>query len=133
VSYPHLVVTIPLPPRCLRANASTSASRGAAIGRRKATAKARGDAKLATLAALDGKAAPKWQSVNVAAEFHLGPQGRHCDSANLIAWLKASADGIQDALGIDDRHFHWLYQSQLYGRESRERKVVIWLTPKEHP
>jgi hypothetical protein len=124
----QLIVTIPLPPKCLRANAKPPSSRGAHIGRNKAIAGARWDAKMATLHALNGSMPPNWKAVQIHAAFDLGPRGRHADPSNLNAWLKATADGIQDSLGIDDANFIWLSPSQRYGKDSRETKVVLTLT-----
>lgn len=45
-----------------------------------------------------------WPKVGVSVEF-CPPDKRRRDMDNLVASMKASFDGIADAIGIDDRHF----------------------------
>jgi Holliday junction resolvase RusA-like endonuclease len=125
-----MAITLPLPPRCLHPNASHSASRGAKIGRHKAKQKYRGDSRLASLAALNGGKAPRWERARIHATFHLGPQGRKADADNLVAWIKSGVDSLADAgIIVNDSGLVWLSPSQVYGSESRERKVVLVLEP----
>ena len=51
-----------------------------------------------------GRNRPSWGKVAVSVEF-CPPDKRRRDMDNLIASMKASFDGIADAIGIDDRHF----------------------------
>lgn len=119
-------IVIPLPHKTLHPNFKKTASRGAVIGRTYKVAQARGEARLAALAALEGRAAPKWEKAMIQADFYLGTRGRRQDPMNLIAYLKASVDGLQDA-GIlkDDNGLGWLAPSQLYGKDCQEQKVVL--------
>lgn len=125
-----LTITIPVPHKGTHPNAPPPASKWAKIGRCKRTAEQRGDARLAALAALNGHSAPRWELASIQATFHLGTLGRKHDEANLNGWLKATADGLQDAgIIVNDSGLTWLAPAQVYGKTAgRERKVVLVLT-----
>lgn len=74
----------------------------------KAVKAARKAAWLAVLAA-NGAEHPDWEEVALRWVFH--PRTRNpVDRDNLVASQKSATDGIADALGIDDRHFHSQYE-----------------------
>lgn len=121
-----LTVTIPLPQRASHPNAPSHWRAKAA-----AKKKQREDAHLAALAALDGKAAPRWERATIHATFYRpGSRDRLSDQDNLCSWLKASVDGLQDAGVIEnDRGLEWLAPSQVIGKAAcGECKVVLVVT-----
>jgi Holliday junction resolvase RusA-like endonuclease len=67
-----------------------------------------------------------FRSATIQATFHLGKRGKRHDSDNLIAWLKASIDGLQDA-GVlaDDSGVTWLPPAQVFGKSAGEDKMVV--------
>lgn len=74
----------------------------------KAVKLARRDAWAAVLEQ-NGATPPDWEKVALRWVFH--PKTRNAvDRDNLIASVKAYQDGIADALGIDDQHFHSDYE-----------------------
>lgn len=91
-----ITVTVSWPPRSLWQNARVHWSKRAA-----ATKLARSEAHILTIATNPGKlTAPVRIIVRV-----YPPSRRRMDMANVIGALKASIDGIADALGIDDSQF----------------------------
>jgi crossover junction endodeoxyribonuclease RusA len=88
-------VFLPLPPDCLRPNARPHWARKAA-----ATQKARGDACIATIAA--GSRGFTWKAPTLQPTFFFATN-RKRDSDNLRGWLKATQDGIADALRVNDK------------------------------
>lgn len=98
-----MIVTLPWPAAVLSPNARSHwASKARAIkgARRQAWA--------ATLEAMKGKK-PCWQAAALSWVFH--PKTANTpDADNAISSCKAFADGIADALGINDRHFHSSYR-----------------------
>ena len=123
---PSLEITIPLPPQATRAN-----KRQAHWSQKsRAVKKQRQDAGFAALHALQqaGRKAPNWKHVSILATFHR-PQGRPADAGNLIHWLKASEDGLQDAKIIqNDRYVTWLPPKEILGKAAAEPKVVLVIT-----
>lgn len=78
-------------------------------------------------AALVGKAfKPKscpWDEATIHMTFYLPRQN---DRDNLIAWMKSSFDGLQDAgIIVDDSGFHMGRVEQVVQR--KERKVVLMI------
>lgn len=92
-----LTVTIPWPPKQKHPN-----SRAHWRSQMAAKKTQRGSAVLAVLEALDGRAKPMWKRASVRPVFHLPYRGQRHDPDNLIAWLKASIDGLRDAGLIAD-------------------------------
>lgn len=122
----RITVEIPMPPKQLHPNA-----RSHWRARMKPKAMQRQHAYLAALDALRGRVSPKWIAAQIHATFYLGSRGRKTDNDNLIAWLKASIDGLEDA-GIvdDDSGITWLPPSQVYGKGTgTDRKVVLSIEP----
>jgi hypothetical protein len=78
-----------------------------------------------------GVAAPRWLAAKLHAEFHKpGPQAKLADADGLIAHLKATLDGLQDAGVIaNDAGFMILSPAQRLGSHATERKVVLTITP----
>ena len=91
----------------------------------------RADAYLAALKATSHlEVQPLWRLAECHATFYLE---RRRDGDNLIAWLKATFDGLEDA-GIveNDGNFIHLPPTQITGKETKgERKVVLRITPRE--
>ena len=96
----QITITIPIPPRDCNPNQKHKHWRTL----RRATAKARADAHVCALEALDGHA-PKWQAAIVHVRWY--GRDKRClrlDTTNAEASLKASIDGLTDAgLWVDDR------------------------------
>lgn len=77
------------------------------------TAKARGDAKLATYEAMGGlrevrSALHGDHKIGLTVTFY-PPDRRHRDDDGMIGAFKAARDGIADALGVNDRRFRPQY------------------------
>jgi len=94
-------IDLPWPDKALSPNARVHWARKAGISSR-----ARNAAGWATVLALGGEkqSLPLGARVAVSVVF-FPPDKRHRDMDNLVASMKASFDGIADAIGIDDRHF----------------------------
>lgn len=91
---PALKITLPLPSKPLNPNRRNHWSK-----RSKAVKEARNVAKLVTLAALEGQAAPPIVSYSL--HFYFKTAARR-DDDNAAASFKSYRDGIADALRIDD-------------------------------
>lgn len=91
-------VKLPWPARALSPNVRVHWSVEA-----KAKKKYRRDCYYATRAAKASASAS--ESVTLSFTFY-PPHNRGYDKDNLIAQMKSGIDGIADALGIDDKHFH---------------------------
>lgn len=123
-----LEITIPLPPRDTHPNA-----RGHWSKKQRAVRKQREDAFLAAKHAMEHlPRPPRWKQCTIHATFYRPrAHDRAADGLNMIAWLKATEDGFQDA-GVfeNDRGNTWLAPTQFLGREAgTEAKVVILVTP----
>lgn len=118
-------ITIPIPPRAAHPNAR-------AHWRSKAAAKKkqREHAYIAALEALDAKPAPRWELASIHATFYRGDTGRSSDLDNLLAWLKGTFDGLEDAgVVVSDRGLVPLAPSQICGKAAcGECKVVLIVT-----
>ena len=127
-----IIITVPLPP-----NQTNPNGRAGWRAKAKATKMQREAAFIAALDALV-KAKhlaqrPRWKAVEVHANY-FRPGGRVAmDQDNLIAWLKASVDGLADAGLLDnDRGVTWLPPSQIWGPEAGvHAKVVLTITHKQ--
>lgn len=91
-------ITLPWPPRSLSPNARCHWA-----ARAKAAAKARQDARLMTQAS--GARQPGWAAARLVVALHPPRRPGRMNIDNAIAALKASLDGIADALGMDDSLF----------------------------
>jgi Holliday junction resolvase RusA-like endonuclease len=123
-----ITVTIPLPPQAMYPNARKHWK-----AKMKPKAEQRRDAKLASLDAIRQRGrnpcGPMWKLAECQATFYLE---RRRDGDNLIAWLKATFDGLEDA-GIveNDGNFIHLPPKQVTGKHANgERKVVLTITPR---
>lgn len=119
----ELTITIPLPGKILKKNAKAPMSKWGHIGLNKAIAKARGEARVILANELRRK--PDWARVRIDAEVWLGTSGRKMDPHNVWVWLRATLDGLQDALGIDDVNFVTGDAVQHWGAGCDERKLVL--------
>jgi Holliday junction resolvase RusA-like endonuclease len=122
----RITIELPMPPKQLHPNA-----RSHWRAKLKPKAQQRQQAYLAALDALRGAVSPRWESAKIHATYWLGSRGKKHDADNLIAWLKATVDGLQDA-GIlaDDSGLTWLPPDQIYGKGTgTERTVVLVLEP----
>lgn len=117
-----ITITLPLPPQAMYPNARTHWK-----AKMKPKAMQRQQAYYAAKAATDS--GPQWTLAECQATFYLE---RKRDGDNLIAWLKATFDGLEDA-GIveNDGNFIHLPPQQFTGKQSNgERKVVLTITPR---
>lgn len=117
----QVIVEIPLPPPETHPN-----KRVHWAPKSRAKAKQRQDAYFAAIEAL-GQHSPRWPVAEVEATFYTSRRG---DGDNLIAWLKATFDGLEDAGVIDnDGGFIHLPPKQVTGKASKgDRKVVLVIT-----
>lgn len=115
----RLEVTLPLPPKALHPNA-----RKHWRAKMKPKKQQRADAFWAAYAAIGMRNYPQWKLAEIQSTWYLA---RRNDQDNLIAWLKATADGLADAKVVgDDRGFIWLPPQQITGKAAKgERKVVL--------
>ena len=121
-----IVITLPLPPQAMYPNARKHWK--AKMGPKK---QQRSDAYMAAFNSTtgSGQPRPRWQLAECQATFYLE---RRRDGDNLIAWLKATFDGLEDA-GIveNDGNFIHLPPQQITGKHAKgERKVVLTITPR---
>lgn len=120
-----ITITLPLPPQAMYPNARKHWKAKMAPKRQQ-----RNDAYTAAIDAMfcrNGKGRPYWQLAECQATFYLE---RRRDGDNLIAWLKATFDGLEDA-GIveNDGNFIHLPPKQVTGKQTNgERKVVLTIT-----
>lgn len=121
----RLEISLPLPHERLHPNAS----RGRSLGYRASLVRGqRGTAKLSALHALAGRPAPLWKAATCRATFYLQ---RRRDEDGLIAWLKSTLDGLQDAgIVCNDSRLRAPTVEQITGRQANgERGVVLVLEP----
>jgi Holliday junction resolvase RusA-like endonuclease len=130
----QLIITLPLFPDETRPN--SGAGRGHWQVKHRGTAEQRSQARVAALAAMNEPGAPykpKWERAQVQLEYHRpNPRAKKQDIANLIGWAKASIDGLQDAeVFKNDQLITFAPPVELLGKEAREPKVVVIITPQE--
>lgn len=121
----RIEITLPLPPPEMHPN-----KRHHWRAKMKPKAKQRDDARIAALARLGSRMPPQWPLAEVQSTWYLA---RRNDHDNLIAWAKATWDGLADA-GIvgNDRGFVFLPPVQVTGKEARgARKLVVVVTKRE--
>lgn len=93
----RLHITLPVPPKHLQPNKKCSWQTKARL-----TKKARTNARLMALVALDRRPAPYWPKVRIRVTWFFR-LARRRDEKNLDGWLKAYIDGLVDAgIMIDD-------------------------------
>jgi crossover junction endodeoxyribonuclease RusA len=124
----QLIIILPLPPRVLSPNASRHWR--ASLSSKK---KARADAGFATIAAIrEQHVDATWKRARLQATFAFRVR-RHHDEDNLTAWLKAYADGIADALKMNDRNFRWLPPLQRVDPLKQSVTIVVTEDVPEKP
>lgn len=121
----ELWVTIPVPDRTTHPNARPHFRTLAKYKKQQ-----RADACAAAMAAMQQQgfaSPPQWPRATIHATFYRHrPNDRLADGDGLIAWLKASCDGLADAgVVANDRGLTWLAPSQVLGKEAVESKVVL--------
>jgi hypothetical protein len=126
----RLEIELPMPPSATRPNASGQhwTKKARAIKRQ------REDAATASAIALRGITPPRWQAASVQATFYRHQKNcRRADSDNLVGWLKASFDGLQDSGVIaNDSGLTHLPPQQLLGKEADgSSRVVLVIERKE--
>ncbi len=126
-----LTIELPIPNKATHPN-----SRGHWSKIAKAKKEQRHDAHAEANVALrhGGYGAPHWERASIKATFHKpGNQAKLSDQDGMIAWLKATADGLQDASIIaNDSGLVWLPPVELLGEEAgKERKLVLVITKLE--
>ena len=119
VAKSQVTVTIPLPPKQMHPNARCHWR-----AKLRPKSRQRQAAKLNGCMQVDGF--PRFTKATIQATFHLGKRGKRHDADNLIAWLKASIDGLQDA-GVlaDDSGVTWLPPEQVFGKSAGDEKIVV--------
>lgn len=117
----RLVVTVSGPDPALSPNARVHWAK-----LRKVKAAARAEAKVLTQAAMiDTRTPPPWayadlwNAITIKRTFYR-PTKRVADVDNLEASTKSMADGLADALGVNDRIFVWLPSEVIVERGRRE-------------
>lgn len=113
-------INLPWPAKALSPNARVHWAVKAA-----SVKKARSDAYVLTRSSM--VEIPRWLGVHVTLDF-CPPSRRRYDADNIIASLKASMDGIADALGIDDSKFIPTYR---FGDPVKGGEVRVTLEPME--
>lgn len=107
-----MTITLPLPPKSLHPNA-----RPCWQAKARATKKARSEAALIARMAPDRPAEP-WEKATVQATFYLK---RKQDSDNLVAWTKATLDGLQGWIVVNDSGLTILPPIQIVGKDLDHR------------
>jgi hypothetical protein len=125
-----ITITVPIPPKQMHPN-----SRNHWRAKLGAKAEQRGTAKLSALEALNGKSPPRWERATIHATFYRSsPRAKQQDGLNLLAWLKATEDGIEDAqIVANDRGVTWLAPSQVLGKAAQGRNEVVIVITKIEP
>lgn len=118
-----ITIIVPIPPQDSHPNARCHWSKKA-----RAVKQQRTDAHLAAIDAMrDWERAPRWKAATMHAMVHKpGNRSWRLDADGIVAWLKGTIDGFQDAQVIEnDRHLVWESPEQILGDDAKERKVVI--------
>lgn len=118
----RIEIHLPLPPADTRPNARVHWARKA-----KAAARQRQDARLAALASLGTRRPPRWKRAEIEATlYRSNPRCRRADGDNVIGWLKATFDGLQDAgIVANDCGFIHLPPVQVLGAEARTKNLLV--------
>lgn len=119
-----ITIELPLPPKEMRPNARCHWR--AKMGPKK---QQRHEAWLGAMSALNGARPPKWELAEVQATFY---SARKSDSDNLVAWCKATSDGLEDAgIVANDSGFIWLPPKQVLDpKHDGKRGLVLTITPR---
>jgi crossover junction endodeoxyribonuclease RusA len=115
-----MTVTLGWPSRALSPNAR---SHWATLARAKKAARREG-----FVAAMQAGVLAGASSVHIQVTF-IPPDARRRDCDNLVSSLKAAADGISDAIGIDDSR--WIWAAPVIAAPEKPGRVVVTLTPVE--
>lgn len=108
-----MLVTLPWPSAKLNPNRSKGLHWAATSSLRK---KARADAHLLTLGAMNAGRVPRGATGSIALTItFVKPDRRARDRDNLLAALKPSLDGLADALGVNDAQFEPVVLRREYG------------------
>jgi len=112
-------ITLPLPPKQLHPN-----GRCHYMAKARAVKKARWEAGIAAVAALEGRKPPRWEKATVQATFYVAKKG---DGDGRNSSLKAALDGLQDAgIVANDSGLTVLPPLQVLDpRRGGQRKVVL--------
>ena len=116
-----ITIILPLPPKQMHPN-----KRSHWRAKMQPKKQQRMDAYLAALAEIQklGKH-PQWEAAEVITTWYLA---RTNDRDNLIAWGKATWDGLADALGSNDSGFFYWPPHQIVGKDAKgQRKLVVVL------
>lgn len=100
--------------------------------------KAKGDATMATWATMGGKPPFPFGKPTVPVQYRVSivaipKTNRRRDEDNLQASLKAALDGIAQALGVDDHHFHIEGTRILPARPDKASQIEITIQPEVKP
>lgn len=121
---PVLTIEIPIPPSDTRPNARCHWAK-----KLKAVKQQRTDAATAAAIVMRHHVPPRWKTATIEATFYRhSKNARVADRDNLIGWLKASKDGLQDAGVIaNDSGFTDLPPKQVLGKDADfdESMVVL--------
>lgn len=130
----QLIITLPLFPDATRPN--SGAGRGHWQVKNRAVQDQRSQARVAALAAMNEPGAPykpQWTRAEVQLTYHRpNPRAKRHDLSNLIGWAKPTIDGFQEA-GVfkNDQLVTFAPPVELLGKQAREPKVVVTITPQE--
>ena len=117
-----ITITLPLPPRALHPNA-----RKHWRAKMKPKKDQRLEAYWSARAVISEQVGPlqvlNWKLAEVQSTWYLA---RRNDADNLIAWLKATNDGLADAGIVDnDRGFIFMPPKQVTGKAAKGRREVV--------
>lgn len=124
-----LEIELPIPPLATRPNATGHWTKLSS-----AVKKQRADAATVAAIVLRGITPPRWKRATVQATFYRHHKNaRRTDEDNLIAWLKASFDGLQDSgIVANDSGLTHLPPKQVLGKEAGgESRVVLVITERK--
>lgn len=130
VSAPEAItIVLPYPDPKLNAH-----PKGRWNGKRSAVKRARGDAKLLALKALDGRPAPRWTRARLTMDMWF-PKNSGQDVLNFAQMCKAGIDGIVDA-GIITNDNHTVLPDphpRFAGYDKADPRIEITITPAQEP
>lgn len=116
-----LTIVVPLPPAVLKPNRRTHWA-----VRARATETARSDARYASMTA---RRRQKWtlggRHINVIQLIYYFKARRTRDEDNLLAWAKATIDGVADGLELDDGSFTYMPTKSEIDKKDPRLEIVI--------
>ena len=123
-----MLIDLPLPHKLLHPNGSTRSH----MARARHIKKARGDAKLAGIAArYDANQKQPWKRATLAATFYV-KHHQSMDEDGLIAWLKPYRDGLADA-GIVENDRGFTNAKPVLVKGAKHPRVEIVMTELTEP